>query len=81
MNLNELTIREAKEGLKNKKFSSVELTKACLSRIKQVEPVVNAFITVCEKEATEKAKKADEIIRNQESGIRNENRPSFSDCL
>ena len=38
MNLNQLTITEANEGLKTKKFSSVELTKACLERIKKIEP-------------------------------------------
>lgn len=59
--LNELTITEAKEGLKTKKFSSVELTRACLDRIKQVEPAISAFVTICEKEALEQAKKADDL--------------------
>lgn len=62
MNLNTLTIKEAKEGLKNKKFSSVELTKACLKQIKKHNKNLNAFLTVAEKEALEQAKKADELI-------------------
>ena len=66
MNLNELTIKEAHEGLKSKKFSSVELTGACLARIKEVDKKLNAFITVSEKEALEMAKKADEQIANGE---------------
>lgn len=65
MDLNELTITQAKEGLKTKQFSSVELTKACLERIKQVEPKINAFVTVTEKEALEQAKHADTLLASQ----------------
>jgi len=67
MNLNQLTITEAREGLKTKKFSSVELTKACLERIKQVEPAINAFVTVCEEEALKAAKRADELASQGET--------------
>lgn len=63
-NLNELTIAEAKEGLKNKQFSSVELTKASLARIKKIEPQIKAFVTVSEKEAIEAAEKADTMLAN-----------------
>ncbi|MDO8621299.1 MAG: Asp-tRNA(Asn)/Glu-tRNA(Gln) amidotransferase subunit GatA [Candidatus Levybacteria bacterium] len=62
MKLNELTIKEAREGLKSKKFSSVELTKACLEQIKKHNKDLNAFITVTEKEALDQAKSADELI-------------------
>lgn len=65
MNLNQLTIKEAGEGLKQKKFSSVELTKSCLEQIKQLNPKLNAFITVCEKESLEQAKKADSLLASQ----------------
>ncbi len=61
MNLNQLTIKEAKEGLKSKRFSSVELTKACLEQIKKHNKNLNAFITVTEEEALESAKKTDEL--------------------
>ncbi|MBI4089135.1 MAG: Asp-tRNA(Asn)/Glu-tRNA(Gln) amidotransferase subunit GatA [Candidatus Levybacteria bacterium] len=64
MNLNQLTIKEAKEGLKNKKFSSVDLTQDCLKRIKEIEPKLNAFVTITEKEALSQAKKADDMIAN-----------------
>jgi aspartyl-tRNA(Asn)/glutamyl-tRNA(Gln) amidotransferase subunit A len=64
MNLNQLTIKNAKEGLKAKKFSSVEITKACLEQIKKHNPSLNAFITVAEKEALKQAKEADELISN-----------------
>lgn len=66
MKLNELTIKEAREGLRSKKFSSVELTKACLDRIKEIEPRLNAFVTVSEEGALERARKADEQIKNGE---------------
>lgn len=61
MNLNQLTIKEAREGLKSKKFSSVELTKACLEQIKKHNRDLNAFITVCEKESLKQAKAADNL--------------------
>ncbi len=66
MKLNELTIKGAKEGLKEKKFSSVELTNACLEQIKKYNKKLNAFITVTEKEALESAKKADELISSSQ---------------
>lgn len=62
MDLHQLTIKETQEGLRNKKFSSRELVKSCLAQIKKLEPKLNAFITVCEKEAMEQAKKADGIL-------------------
>ncbi|MEK7131225.1 MAG: Asp-tRNA(Asn)/Glu-tRNA(Gln) amidotransferase subunit GatA [Patescibacteria group bacterium] len=68
MNLNELTIKEAREGLKKKKFTSVELTQACLSRIKERNKDINAFITVCEESALEEAKIADGLIKAGSAG-------------
>lgn len=62
MNLNELTITEAHAGLTKKEFSSVELTQACLDRIKQRNPKINAFITVTDELALEEAHNADEVI-------------------
>lgn len=63
MKLNELTIREALEGLKEKKFSSVELTQACLEQIEKLNLEINAFLTVSE-QAIGDAKKADEEREN-----------------
>lgn len=62
--LTELTIKEAKEGLRERKFSSVELVKECLDQIKRHDKKLNAFITVCEKEALEQARLSDEKIKN-----------------
>ncbi len=69
MKINQLTISEAQKGLKEKKFSSVELVKACLEEIKSKNPEINAFITVCENEALEQAKEADKIISHQPLAI------------
>lgn len=66
MNLNKLTIAAARKGLKEKKFSSLELTKDCLNRIKEVDNQVKAYLTVCEEQALEAAKKADELLKNKE---------------
>ncbi|MBP9817126.1 Asp-tRNA(Asn)/Glu-tRNA(Gln) amidotransferase subunit GatA [Candidatus Shapirobacteria bacterium] len=59
MNLNTLTLAEAKAGLATKKFTSLELTQACFDQIKEVEPALNAFVTVSEKEALKQAESAD----------------------
>jgi aspartyl-tRNA(Asn)/glutamyl-tRNA(Gln) amidotransferase subunit A len=60
--LNKLNIKRAKEGLKNKDFSSVELTKACLDRIKETDGKLNVFVTLTEEEALRNAQEADKII-------------------
>lgn len=60
--LNELTIKEVIAGLKDKKFSSVEVTKACLVAIEELDSKINAFITVTKEHALEEAKKADKLI-------------------
>lgn len=62
MNLNQLTLSEAKKGLQSKSFSSVELTQTCLDQIKEHDTTINAFITVCEDEALAGAKQADKDI-------------------
>lgn len=62
--INKLTIKSALEGLKRKEFSSVELTKACLSQIEKVEKKLNAFVTITEKEALEQAVISDNAIKD-----------------
>ena len=62
MKLNELTIKEAQTGLREKKFTAVELTQACLNKIKERNAELNAFITVCEESALKEAQLADEML-------------------
>ena len=57
-----MTIHEAHRLLKTKQLSSVELTKACLERIRQVEPKVRALVTITDELALRQAQKADELI-------------------
>jgi aspartyl-tRNA(Asn)/glutamyl-tRNA(Gln) amidotransferase subunit A len=64
MQLNELTILEASKGLKNKEFSSVELTKACLKRIKETDSKIKSFITITEDVALAQARMADKEVRS-----------------
>ena len=63
--LNKLTIKQAREGLKNKDFSSVELTKACLDRIKDTDEKLNVFVTLTEEEALKNAEKADSLLASK----------------
>jgi aspartyl-tRNA(Asn)/glutamyl-tRNA(Gln) amidotransferase subunit A len=63
-----LTIHEAHELLKERKISSVELTKEYLERIRRVEPKVRAFVTLTEDLALEQARRADEIIKAGQGG-------------
>ena len=64
MKLNSLTIRETMQGLRAKKFSSFELTKACLEQLKVINPQINACKTIVEEEALKQARVADEIIKS-----------------
>ena len=57
--LNRLTITEARDLLRKREISAQELTRACLDQIKLVDPKLNAFITVCAREAHEQAQAAD----------------------
>jgi aspartyl-tRNA(Asn)/glutamyl-tRNA(Gln) amidotransferase subunit A len=69
MNLNELTIKAAADGLQKKTFSSVELTQACLKRIKERNDEINAFISVREADALNEAKAADKAIAAGEGTV------------
>ena len=57
--LNKLTLSEAREGLKSKKFTSVELVESCLDRIKLLDKKLNSFVTVTSEEALKQAKTTD----------------------
>jgi aspartyl-tRNA(Asn)/glutamyl-tRNA(Gln) amidotransferase subunit A len=66
LNLNELTIKQAAEGLRKKDFSSVELTEAVLNVIKDKDKDINAFLSVTEELAMKQARAADELIADYE---------------
>ena len=62
MDIKTLTLKKIKQDLINKKYSSLELTKEYLKKIKQTEPKIKAFVSVTETEALKNAKDADEKI-------------------
>ncbi len=65
MNIYDLTIHELKEKINNKEYTVQEIVKAYIDRIKEVEPKVDAFLTILEDEAMEKAGKLQSKIENE----------------
>ncbi len=68
MELYELTISQARQKLKTKAISSLELTQSVLSRIEQVEAKVGAYITLTPELALKLAGQADEGISRGQVG-------------
>ncbi len=64
--LNKLTIGEARAGLREKKFSSLELTQACLDAISARDGGISAFVSVTEKEALAGARSFDKKLAGGE---------------
>jgi aspartyl-tRNA(Asn)/glutamyl-tRNA(Gln) amidotransferase subunit A len=62
LTINQLTIHEAHQLLKTRQLSSVELTRACLERIQQIEPKVHALVTLTDELAHQQAQEADKVI-------------------
>jgi aspartyl-tRNA(Asn)/glutamyl-tRNA(Gln) amidotransferase subunit A len=60
MEFHQLTLKELQMGLREKKFSSVELTNHFIKRVRNSD--LNAFITITDDLAIEQAKKADSLI-------------------
>ena len=63
------TIHEYAELLKQRKLSSVELTKQYLARIEKADAQIGSYITVCPDEALAAAGKADERIARGEATL------------
>ena len=62
MILNNLTLTQAKEGLKKKEFTSAELTRACIEKIDKTDDKLNAFVTRTTDEALKQANLSDKAI-------------------
>ena len=58
------TIAELSQGLQQKDFSSVELTRHFLDRIKHYNKLLNSYVTVTEAEALKQAEAADKQRQN-----------------
>ncbi len=59
MSLAKLTLKQASDGLKVKKFSPVELTSDVLAAIREKDGAINAYVTVDEEGALAAAQQAD----------------------
>src|SRR5215472_505684 len=57
-----LTLAEAASQIRERKLSSIELTRACLDQIAKLDTELNAFITVTEDLAMQQARQADAEI-------------------
>ena len=68
MDLYQLTVHEARDLLQKREMSSTELTEAVLARVQDVEPRVQAYVTVTEERARGDAARADEALRQGGGG-------------
>jgi len=66
--LHRLTLSELSDGLKAKRFSSVEATRHFLTRIERHNKALNAFITVTGEQALADAAKADQSLAAGKGG-------------
>jgi aspartyl-tRNA(Asn)/glutamyl-tRNA(Gln) amidotransferase subunit A len=64
-NLTSLTLKQASDLVRRRDVSPVELTEACIKRIDQYNPSINAFITITRDEALRAAR---EMEAEQKSG-------------
>lgn len=58
-----LSLREVGDLVRQKKISPVELTTACLARIEQLNPTLNAFITITAESALAEARDAETEVQ------------------
>ncbi|WP_138159767.1 Asp-tRNA(Asn)/Glu-tRNA(Gln) amidotransferase subunit GatA [Peptoniphilus catoniae] len=66
MDLTKLKARELISGYENRDFSVEEVTRAYLEKIKEDDKDLNAYITVCEDQAIETAKRVDKKFQDRE---------------
>ncbi len=65
--MHEQTVAQLAQGLRDKSFTSVELTRAYLQRISELDQNYNAFITVNEENALNAARTADQRLASGEA--------------
>jgi aspartyl-tRNA(Asn)/glutamyl-tRNA(Gln) amidotransferase subunit A len=67
MDLHQLPIHQAADLLRSRQLRSVDLTRACLERIRALDPTLRAFVTVTEEVALEQAERADRRLDRGEN--------------
>ena len=85
MKLEDLSIKSIQIGLKQKTFSALEITQEYLGRIEKLDKKINSYITVCEDQAEETAKKIDRLISDNQplpplAGVPMAVKDMFSTC-
>ena len=59
LTMTDISIAEASDLLRRRKISPVEITRSCLNRIEELNPTINAFITVMHDSALAQAREAE----------------------
>ncbi len=65
----DLTLLEVADGVRRKRFSSLEVTRACLERAERVQPALNCFIAIEAEAAIAAARKADRVLKQGRAKI------------
>ncbi len=68
MSLHKMTVAELAAGLRDRRFSSLDLALHFLGRIERMAPDLNAFVTVTADRALADARAADELLAKGEGG-------------
>ena len=66
MDIQAMTAFDIKKGIEEGKFTSEEIVKQLFARIKEVDPKVEAYITLCEEDALKNAKIVDNKVKKGE---------------
>lgn len=70
MKIEELTIERIQRGYQEKEFTITEMIREYFDKIKKEDKDIQAFVTLCEEEALEQAKKLDEkLSRGEDLGL------------
>jgi aspartyl-tRNA(Asn)/glutamyl-tRNA(Gln) amidotransferase subunit A len=63
MNLNALTIEQARSAIADGTITATKLAEAFYSRIEESDPAIGAYLTLCKERAMDKAATIDELVR------------------
>ncbi len=66
MKIESMTAHEIRSGLIEKRFTAEAVVAACFERIRQAEPKIDAYLTLCEADAMAQARSIDERIERGE---------------
>ncbi|HEY6347846.1 MAG TPA: Asp-tRNA(Asn)/Glu-tRNA(Gln) amidotransferase subunit GatA [Candidatus Angelobacter sp.] len=64
MDINSLTVESTRTAIREKQFTSIHLVEEFYKKIKAEDPAINAYLTLCEQRALEKAGRIDELAGN-----------------